>query len=211
MGTSHHLDLFLIRHGITDWNQGKRYLGHTDRGVIKSKLPQLSELKEELARTRFDQIFTSDLRRCRDTLAYLNIPGQVNVDRRLREIHFGDWEGKTYNELKDEKAYQDWLNNWEDNPIPNGECADTFRARVDSFLDDLFQQIEMLSTKNKRILIMTHGGVISYLVSKYVSSKSIWEVSVPHGQGIKLTFTQQKGGWVCNSLLAVPFQEKESL
>jgi alpha-ribazole phosphatase len=210
MGTSYHVDLFLVRHLITDWNQEQKYLGHTDRDIIKSKLPRLSELKKELARIEFGQVYTSDLRRCRSTLAYLNIPGQVTIDSRLREIHFGDWEGKTYNDLKDEKVYQNWLDKWEDNPIPNGECANTFRARIDSFLDELFQQIGSGSMSNKQILLMTHGGVIRYLVSKYVPSKSIWEVSVPHGQGIILTLNQKGGAWICGSLSAVPFQGKES-
>ncbi len=209
MGTSRHLDLFLVRHGITDWNKEKRYLGHTNRKVLKDELPQLKELKKELMKISFDHVFTSDLRRCQETLAYLNIQSQVSVDTRLREINFGDWEGKTYNELKGEKPYQDWLNNWECHSIPNGESAHVFKARIDSFLYDLFQQTNKNFSNNKQILIVTHGGVIRYLVSKYLTSRSIWDVSVTHGQGIRLTFVRQKGEWVCNSLLEVPFQAKE--
>ena len=55
MGTCDDMDLFLVRHGITDWNQEKRYLGHTDRSIINSELIQLEKLQKELMAQRFDQ------------------------------------------------------------------------------------------------------------------------------------------------------------
>jgi alpha-ribazole phosphatase len=210
MGTCNHMDVYLVRHGITEWNKEKRYLGHTDQEVIKSELTQLSKLKKELMNRSFDDVFTSDLRRCQETLAYLDLPSQVSVDRRLREIYFGDWEGKIYNELKDNQAYQNWLDNWEVYSIPNGESAVTFKSRIDSFFNELFGgKMTPAATTKKQILIMTHGGVIRYLISKYVPSISFWELSVTPGQGIKLSFEKQKGEWKCSLLSAVPFQEKE--
>lgn len=209
MGTSHYMDLFLVRHGVTDWNKEKRYLGHTDRGVLTSELTQLNKLQKELAEISFDHVFTSDLLRCRETLAYLNIPSQVSVDTRLREINFGDWEGKTYIELKDDRMYRDWLNNWEKHSIPNGESANTFKSRIESFIQDLDHHSVKLIPNRRKLLIVTHGGVIRYIVSKFVPSIAFWELSVTHGHGIHLTLVKQKGEWVCNSLSVVPFQEKE--
>ncbi|MBU8919255.1 histidine phosphatase family protein [Bacillus sp. FJAT-29953] len=210
MGTCDHMDVYLVRHGITNWNKEKRYLGHSDIGVIRSELSQLNNLQKVLSTLNFDHVFTSDLRRCQETLAYLSIPSQVSIDCRLREINFGDWEGKTYDELKNQIAYRNWLENWEVYAIPNGESVDVFQSRIDSFFNELFQQaIETSPGNKKKILVMTHGGVIRYLVSKYVSSRSFWDLSISHGHGIRLTFEQQKGEWVCSSLLAVPFQEKE--
>lgn len=207
MGTCNHMDVYLVRHGITNWNKEKKYLGHSDIGLIKSELSQLNNLKKVLSGLNFDHVFTSDLRRCQETLAYLSIPVQASIDCRLREIHFGEWEGKTYDELKTHIAYRNWLENWEAYSIPNGESTDAFKSRIDSFFDELFQQA--IETTPANILVMTHGGVIRYLVSKYRSSLSFWDLTISHGQGIRLTFEQQKGEWVCSSLLAVPFQEKE--
>lgn len=207
MGTCDHMDVYLVRHGITNWNKEKRYLGHSDIGVIRSELSRLNNLQKVLSGLNFDHVFTSDLRRCQETLAYLSIPSQVLIDYRLREINFGDWEGKTYDELKNQIAYRNWLEDWEANSIPHGESADTFKSRIDSFFIELFQQA--IETTPAKILVMTHGGVIRYLVSKYGSSRSFWDLTISHGHGIRLTFEQQKGEWVCSSLLAVPFQEKE--
>lgn len=210
MGTCQHMDLFLVRHGVTDWNKEKRYLGHSDRGILKSELTKLADLKKQLMQISFDYVFTSDLRRCRETLAYLNIPTLISIDARLQEINFGDWEGKTYEELKYDQVYQKWLDDWENQSIPNGETARKFKNRINLFFNDLYQQLleNNLMTKQK-VLVMTHGGVIRYFVSKLVSSQSFWGLEVKHGHGICLKLIFQKGEWVCESLSEVPFQEKE--
>jgi len=207
MGTCYNVDLFLVRHGITDWNQEKRYLGHADRQVIKSELHQLLELKRDLVKQEFDSIFTSDLRRCQETFDYLNISTEATIDSRLREIDFGDWEGKTYHHLENEPRYQEWLDDWEAIPIPNGEAAETFKSRIDAFLHDLFLQVmERPTNERKHIPVITHVGVIRYIVSKYLALKTFWEDSVSHGQGVLLSM-QYEEGWKCNSLLAVPSRE----
>ncbi|MGN7297172.1 histidine phosphatase family protein [Ferdinandcohnia sp. SAFN-114] len=204
MGTCDYMVVYLVRHGITAWNKEKRYLGHTDIEIIRGEQSGLIKLKKELTHIHFDHIFTSDLRRCQESLKLLNIPAPETEDDRLRELDFGDWEGKTYDELKDQKAYQNWLNNWEKGIIPNGESTDTFSGRIDAFFNERFQQ----TRHNETILIMTHGGVIRYVVSKYVSSLSFWEVTIPNGHCIRLTFKKNEGGWTCSSLSAVPSQEK---
>ncbi|HZH58068.1 MAG TPA: histidine phosphatase family protein [Metabacillus sp.] len=208
MGSCHYVDLFLVRHGITEWNQQKRYLGHTNQGIVKKELYQLDRLKNELQKRKFDYIFSSDLLRCQETLDYLEIPTKMTVDYRLREMNFGDWEGKTYNDLKDVKVYQNWLNNWEDTSVPNGESVSNFKARIDSFFYDLFHHINNLDGKQK-VLIITHGGVIRYAVSTFIASTSFWDISTRHGQGLQLSFERKEGVWSCNSFSEVLSQEKE--
>lgn len=207
MGTCHNMDLFLVRHGITEWNDQKRYLGHTNQGVVKKELYKLDKLKRELQKKRFDYVYTSDLLRCIHTLDYLQIPVKPIVDQRLREMNFGDWEGKTYNELKDLKMYRNWLDNWENAPVPNGESATIFKSRVDSFLYELFHHRKLKNPQ--KILLITHGGVIRYVVSKYAASTSFWNVSITQGQALQLKFEMKEGVWRCSSFSEVLSQEKE--
>jgi len=208
MGTCRHVDLLLIRHGLTQWNQDKRYLGHTDQGLLHSELPILDGLKSELKLRKFDHIFTSDLKRCLETFHYFDFQQEPILDHRLREMNFGDWEGKTYTELKDMQTYRNWLDNWELTPVPNGESAPIFKARIDSFFQELFHDIDT-QKETQKILIITHGGVIRYTVSKYVASSSFWNVSITHGQGLQISFEKKEGEWRCSSFLEVLSQEKE--
>ncbi|MDT8859290.1 histidine phosphatase family protein [Alkalihalobacillus sp. MEB130] len=211
MGTCYYMDVFLVRHGITKWNQEKRYLGHTDLSISKDQ-NELSILKKELNKENFDFIFSSDLRRCQETLAYLQLSTEASCDSRLREIDFGDWEGQTYEDLKDDASYQKWIDSGGECPIPNGESSETFKARIDSFLNELQKRkIVKEESTNAQVLIMTHGGVIRYIVSKLLPSYDFWDVSVKNGEAIKLSFVWEKGEWLCNSLSEELFQGKEQL
>ncbi|WP_018924541.1 histidine phosphatase family protein [Salsuginibacillus kocurii] len=210
MGTAYHVDLFLVRHGVTAWNKEKKYLGHTDLGVMKHELETVKELKQHLQQLDFDSVYTSDLRRCRETLSYLDLRTPETVDERLREMNFGDWEGKTYEELQHIQQYRNWVDDWESGATPNGESGAEFKARIESFRDDLCHHLEGQDHEKQNILIMTHGGVIRYLASTFVAARTFWELGVKHGQGMRLSLTVEKGEWRCSSLSAVPFPENET-
>lgn len=207
MGTHARLDLYLVRHGITLWNQEKRYLGHSEESVIEERLEDLLAVKKELNDIQFDEIWTSDLRRCQETLAFLLPDKQYAVDERLREYHFGEWEGKTYDDLKDIQEYRQWIDDWQGNQVPGGESGNDFAARVERWVGDFFRRAS--SWKNKTALVVTHGGVIRYLLATLDGSKSFWNWRVSHGEGVHLTFMYREENWKCSSLSVVPIQGKE--
>ncbi|WP_280770266.1 histidine phosphatase family protein [Salipaludibacillus daqingensis] len=204
------LDLYLIRHGVTTWNKEKRYLGHSDEPVEKDRLKDLFAIKNELKDVSFDGgIWTSDLKRCQQTLQYLLPENFYNVDERLREYNFGDWEGKTYDDLKEIVEYRQWIDNWQGNRAPRGETGKGFTERIQSWVDEFFSEIEEPSASFcKNCLVVTHGGVIRYLLSTLDGSKSFWDWRVNHGEGVKLSFIFREGKWECSSLSAVPTPEK---
>ncbi|WP_416148844.1 histidine phosphatase family protein [Salipaludibacillus sp. HK11] len=211
MGTYACLDLYLIRHGITKWNQEKRYLGHTDEPVVAERLEDLFVLKKELNELQFDEICTSDLRRCGETLAFLLPNKQYVIDERLREFHFGDWEGKTYDDLKAVDVYRQWLDDWKGLGVPNGESWKDFIGRVEQWKDELFAGVEAAKedVNHRTVLAVTHGGVIRYLLSTLERSQSFWDWKITHGEGVHVRFTYEEERWKCNSLSVVPSQEKE--
>jgi alpha-ribazole phosphatase len=203
------VDLYLIRHWITDWNREKRYLGHTDKNILLDGINELDLLKKELERLSFDAIYSSDLIRCQETLDYLQLCHSPNLDPRLREMNFGDWEGKKYEELKKDPCYQKWLDNWELNSTPSGESGQLFQQRVDAFVSEMLGR-DKPSFETANILVMTHGGVIRYMLSKFKATTSFWESpAVSHGKGHILRLVNREGDWTCNSLSVVPSAVKE--
>ncbi|KHF40751.1 histidine phosphatase family protein [Halalkalibacter okhensis] len=212
MGACSGVDLFLVRHSVTRWNKEKRYLGHTDIPIIWDEATNLLELKGALSKIDFTYVFSSDLQRCQETLAFLQLSKQARTDRRLREMDFGDWEGKTYLELQHDPSYRKWLDNWEGIPIPNGESSKAFQERIDAFLYELLHYtFEQNKKEKQQVLVMTHGGVIRYIISKMIPAHTFWSLTVNHGQALKLSFVLEKGEWVCSLLSEVPSQEKEKL
>lgn len=141
--------VLLIRHGQSAWNHERRLTGWTDVPLSELGRQQARELRARLAARNetWDGVWSSDLQRALDTarLAW----GQAVPDRRLRELDFGDLEGKRWDELDPELIAQ--FRTVEGLAAPGGESFVELRARVESFLSDL---------PSGRHMVFCHGGVI---------------------------------------------------
>ena len=113
------MKLTLLRHGETDGSRRDLYYGAADIPALPESLAALHE--NAAAYPRAKRYYTSGLLRTEQTLAalygdvpHVQLPG-------LREMDFGDFEMKSYQQLKDTPAYQAWIADVEHNPCPNGE------------------------------------------------------------------------------------------
>ena len=208
MECSNTLYIYLIRHAMTEFNAQKKYMGYTDESVIQEKLEDYEVLRAILKKETIDTIYSSDLIRCQQTTSYLFNGQSFKLDRRLREISFGDWEGKTYEQLKHIPAYCNWLSNWETESIPNGEDGSQFRKRVMQFLQE-----NILVEKNfgKRLVIVSHGGVIRHIVSALCDNLDYWDVHVEFGKAIVMDIKTSGGELKCMSLSVVPTVENANM
>lgn len=206
MWTGNCLDIYIIRHGVTKSNLEKRYLGHTNEPLINHHEEQFTVLKSVLKRIKFHYCFSSDLKRCVQTTKHLIKNAPVCLDTRLRELNFGEWEGKTYDLLKNDAEYRAWLDDMHNLSPPKGEKLTQLQARIDDFFNDL---LSLNYQESKNILIVTHGGTIRSCLLKFKITNNLWELPVNHGNGYKVTLRQSKGEWICSSWSVVPIQEKE--
>lgn len=196
---AHHLAITCIRHFVTKENEEKQYIGWTNVPIVKQ--PRVSHQLEA------DIVMTSDLLRCRQT-AYVLFPNHViECSYRWRELNFGDFEGKTYEQLKTVETYRRWLAD----PIryvpPNGEAFTEFQTRIEQAISNA------VSRSASHIVVVTHGGVIRYVLSQYAPDvRPFWEWHVPFGEGVTLYNTKER--WKerkrCISLAAVRFKESEN-
>jgi alpha-ribazole phosphatase len=201
------LAISLLRHGMTAENKQKQYVGWSD-------VPLCDEGVDMLQTSGYpegDLYVTSDLKRCEETLSLLYNTSPTWILPELREMNFGTWEKKTYEQLKDDTDYQKWLNNYEQYSPPNGELYSTFTERVDQAWDKITNHC--LGNNVEHVVIVTHGGVIRYLLQKYAPmEREFWEWPVQYGQGYTLHMTeaQIRRGERCISLQGVPFKESEN-
>lgn len=197
-------EIILIRHGTTAWNLEKRYLGHTDIGLLPAAEQELAPLREQLNNVTWDALYCSDLLRCQQTLAHIapSQAGQAKLDARLREIDFGQWEGLTYDQLKDNPQYRDWIDAPQEVTPPQGEPWKAFAGRMDSFLEECLLPIQPTlysrntNTNVPKIAVFTHGGVIRYLVSRLIPELGFWDTHVIPGQAIKIRLDGHGQSWV---------------
>ncbi|WP_145050637.1 histidine phosphatase family protein [Paenibacillus xylanexedens] len=204
----HSRDLIFIRHGTTLWNQEKRYLGHTDIGLLPEAKQELAPLREQLQSLCWSKLYSSDLLRCQQTLTSI-APlqrEQAQLDARLREIDFGEWEGKTYDQLQHIQQYRDWIDDPQNVTPPKGESWQAFTARIDSFLNTCLLHdalCEPVTVDVPQMGIVTHGGVIRYAISRLIPDLNFWDTQVIPGQAIKVRLDYGASGWV-GSQIAFP-------
>ncbi|MEA2119233.1 histidine phosphatase family protein [Halovibrio sp. HP20-50] len=213
MATDLTVELVAVRHGITAWNLERRYQGQQDIPLLFPDAEDgLLALRDALVDERFDAIYSSDLNRCQQTLAWAevakaNVP--LSLEPRLRELDFGEYEGKVYDELKYLPHYRAWIDSVGELQIPGGESAGQLRERLDAWLHDL--AVNARADGHKKVLAVTHGGVIRELRRRF-ETIHFWDGTVLQAQGrrwqlIYHTDEQGKGEWQCSSSSAVPALE----
>ena len=194
----------LFRHGLTEANERKAYLGWTDSPLSEHGIKGVHKLRDSCP--DFTHIHSSDLERCRETARLLFPEKKILFHPEFREMNFGRWEGKTYDELKEDSYYQKWLNDPMSASIPDGESYPDFSARIQAGWRKWLE-----SEENAEVLI-THGGVIRELLVRHAPvEKPFWDWKIPHATGYRLVWENRNSlrrGERCTLLQAVPTMEK---
>ena len=121
--------IHLIRHGQTQANNDGRYIGRTDEPLSPEGLMQLLSMKQQYDYPGGARFFTSPLTRCRQTLEVLYPGCHAEVVDGLAECDFGEWDGKSAAQLKQDERFSRWLAG-EPVEIPGGETGEQFQHRV---------------------------------------------------------------------------------
>lgn len=205
----YHMDITLLRHSLTKENEAGKYIGWTDSHLSKKGRDLVLARKKNYKKTQefeaVDLIVTSDLERAKETASLL-FDGPLRVESRFREMNFGIFEGKSYEELKNNPVYQAWLNALHTYKIPKGESSKEVAARVLQAFKDLLKQ--MRAEEKKHVVIVTHGGVIRHLIQAYEKNLvDFFEIKTPFVGGYRLRFIEEGGNYRCISLQVVPTME----
>ena len=143
--------LWLVRHGATDWSDAGRLTGWTDVPLNEGGRLQAEILHATLVQSEFAGIWSSDLERAVETARVA--VGGATPDRRLRELNFGDLEGRTWDDCPLE--VQEELLAFDRFVAPGGESVVALRERVLDFITRLSRGDH---------LVFTHGGVVRLLL-----------------------------------------------
>lgn len=171
--------LGLLRHGETEG--GQRFRGHTDHPLTPKGLSQMYTAVADSG--RWDRLVSSPLSRCATFAKALARQQALSLtfDDRLKEIHFGTWEGRCAEELmaEDPDALARFWQDPDTYPPPQGESLGRFQARVLDAWRDILQ-----TQSGERVLLVTHGGVIRVLLchTRGIPVSRWHEFEVAHGQ-----------------------------
>ncbi len=158
------LCLWLIRHAEVEARYQSVFGGTIDMELSPRGHDQANALAKYLRDKSFDAVYASPMRRVQQTIAPLLKQGlpRPTVVPELREVDFGDWTGLAWDEVHARFSVSpfSWLDQLECAAIPNAECGQTFRARVEPWL-----RAVMRDRTEGQVAIICHGGVIRMMLS----------------------------------------------
>lgn len=201
--------IHLIRHGKTAANSEGVYIGRTDMPLSPDGLRELLDLKETMQYPGAARFFSAPLTRCKQTMEVLYPGAKVQTVEGLTECDFGEWEGKSIVQLKNESAFLEWMEG-ASREIPGGESTEEFRERVTAAFEAVVD--ELLHSGETEAVICTHGGVIMMLMMTYALPKLDMSDCVCNpGNGFTLRITPSL--WmrepVAEALCMVPWEKRE--
>lgn len=156
--------IYLVRHGVTEWNALMKFQGHTDVPLSPEGREQAQLLARRLAGEDIQGFYASDLKRAQETAKIIAAPHGLNIEKvpDLRELNFGAWEGMTSKEIKESFASEVKL--WWDNPlstrVPGGETLEEMVKRNVTALKRIVE-----ANSDKKVVVVSHGGSIRSIVA----------------------------------------------
>lgn len=182
----------LLRHGRCEG--GDIFRGSTDVALLPEGW---ASMRAQIARHTappWERIISSPLQRClnfaRETSKQHELP--LAVEPALREMHFGDWEGREIAELWETDAQMRlWSQDPERHSAPGGETLAVFAERVNRALANL-----IAAHAGEHLLVVTHGGVIRLLLTQAhnLARSQLREMDVPYAHFAQLEYRQGRLG-----------------
>lgn len=173
------MQVTLIRHGKTAGNSELRYIGRTDEPLAPEGIAQVEAAGVDPA---LSTVYVSPLQRTRQTAALLFPNARQIVVDDLREMDFGDFEGRSYNEMADDAAYRAWVDSDCLTPCPNGESREEFARRVCAAFEGIVRETAMRG--ETALTFVVHGGTVMAVLERFARPpRDYYDYSVKNCRG----------------------------
>jgi broad specificity phosphatase PhoE len=158
--------IYLVRHGLTEWNREKRFQGHLDVPLSAEGREQALQVAAWLALqpVRFTALYSSDLARAAQTAVTIGdrLGLHPNFSPELREIFCGRWQGLSVQDI--ESQYPGQLAEWHEQvdrfTLPGGECVLDVQKRTFAFYRRILRR-----HRGEAVIIVSHGVALAALQS----------------------------------------------
>jgi len=172
------MEIYLVRHTTPNIEKGICY-GQSDIGITATFSTEVTEIKKQIPTDQISAVYCSPLQRCKILAKTFDIP--IIYDKRLKEIDFGDWELKGWDDIPSSQL-DPWMKDFVYTQIPNGESYIQLQQRVLECYNSLDH------TSEERIVIVTHAGPMRALLSyiRNIELKDSFAIKISYGEVIKI-------------------------
>ncbi len=200
--------LWLVRHGLTEWNTQQRFCGHSDMPLSAQGRVQARWLAQLLQEEAIATLYTSDLVRARETAEIIASQSTqvvpVKVSAAWREIDFGAWEGLTYAEIAEQcKDQLGFFTDPEQCSPPGGESLAQMLQRVQAELAAIACSGD--SPMDGDVVIVSHGGPLRVLLCSILGMpfERQWQLRLDPGSLSAIDLLPIHEPWAPRAILAL--------
>lgn len=152
-------ELWLIRHGETEWSLNRKHTSRTDVGLTENGREKALELRSYLAGTKFAAVFSSPMKRALETCAIAGFGEVAKIDEGLREWDYGIHEGRTTEEIRAETP--GW-SVWKDEVV-DGEAVERVGERADGVIERA-----LAAGSGGRVALFAHAHILRVLAARWI-------------------------------------------
>lgn len=183
--------LVLVRHGETVGESSIRYHGRNDVALSDLGREQMRRAAAALASHSWDAVYTSTRQRAREGAAIIAAHPSALAVEGFDEIHFGEWEGLTKEEIaaRDPDLYDRWHPADGAFAYPGGESIREFRARV------VAEWQRLAATMPPQVLVVAHKGVIATVIAEVLQLSDVQRADWRIDLGSIHVLVRDDGGW----------------
>ena len=153
-------ELWLIRHGETEWSLSGQHTSRTDIALTDHGRKRAEELREYLAGRPFDKVLVSPMQRARETCAIAGYGDVAVIDEGLREWDYGIYEGKTTAQIREQVS--GW-SVWKDE-IVGGETVEHVGERADGVI----ARALAATGDSHRVALFAHAHILRILTARWI-------------------------------------------
>ena len=150
-------ELWLIRHGETEWSLSGAHTGRTDLPLTEHGRQEAEPIRRQLGGRAFSLVLTSPLERARETCRLAGYGDRAQMEPNLREWDYGDYEGKSTAQIRQERP--NW-SLWNDG-VAHGEAIEQVASRADAV-------ISRAVAAGGDVALFAHGHILRILAARWL-------------------------------------------
>ncbi len=191
------MNVFLLRHLGTEATAG-RCIGQSDVALSEKGMADVAKVVEKMKALAPSRLISSDLSRCRVLAEALAKAMKVEVvfESAWREVNFGEWEGKSWDEIyaKDRAHYEAWAKDFVTIAPPKGESFVNLQKRI-------ARELNALKTHQaETVVVITHAGAIRAAISSAIGLPLERAFSIHLNYGALVQLSLNNGLWTLQNL-----------
>lgn len=184
--------LSIVRHGLTSANDTATYIGcRSDYSLSDKGINELWNKMDEFDYPKVQRVYSSPMKRCLETAEIIFPYREVQIVEDITELDFGEFDGKSVNELINREDYRDWLKGGSpDKRPPGGESTEELMLRLYKGIHEIV--IDMMNEELTHCAVVTHSGIVTNMLAGFGLPKiSPKELACAPGEGFEVLVTAQ--------------------